>query len=134
MITTVVPTVLCEFLLALPQKGRGRQWRPLCLERETREAAFSLVGTVAEQDDSMFAVVVNILRDFITSGSVSLHGKWGYDVSQVVRPENGYVGLKNQGCTCYMNSCLQQVFIFACHQLSAHQSHLSTALYGSPFP
>jgi ubiquitin carboxyl-terminal hydrolase 7 len=32
--------------------------------------------------------------------------RWAYDS----RAETGYVGLKNQGATCYMNSLLQYLF------------------------
>lgn len=41
----------------------------------------------------------------------SLRHRWGYECSfDAKRNEQGrFVGLKNQGCTCYMNSLLQQV-------------------------
>lgn len=41
----------------------------------------------------------------------SLRHRWGYECSfDAKRPQSGgFVGLKNQGCTCYMNSTLQQV-------------------------
>ena len=42
----------------------------------------------------------------------SLRHRWGYECSfDAKRPQSGgFVGLKNQGCTCYMNSLLQQVY------------------------
>lgn len=44
----------------------------------------------------------------------SLRHRWGYECSfDAKRPNSGgFVGLKNQGCTCYMNSLLQQVSLY----------------------
>jgi len=35
--------------------------------------------------------------------------KWDYSPREIKRNSDGYVGLKNMGCTCYMNSLIQQV-------------------------
>ena len=38
-------------------------------------------------------------------------GKWSIDPEFLQRAQCGYVGLMNQGATCYMNSILQQFFM-----------------------
>lgn len=35
---------------------------------------------------------------------------WNYDPNAALKSPNAYVGLKNQGATCYMNSFLQQLY------------------------
>ena len=47
--------------------------------------------------------------DSLLAGTEVPLSEWEYLPPVGPRPNNGYVGLKNAGATCYMNSVLQQV-------------------------
>jgi ubiquitin carboxyl-terminal hydrolase 9/24 len=47
---------------------------------------------------------------FLSGNEISLN-EWEYLPPVGPRPQKGFVGLKNAGATCYMNSVLQQLFM-----------------------
>ena len=79
------------------------------LNRQTRKRAFGLLLTLGEQNENNFAEALKILYKF--QGQISKSWKFidhdEFDADVGLKQPSGYVGLKNFGCTCYMNSLLQ---------------------------
>ena len=55
-----------------------------------------------------------------TSGEDAVLNEWEHLPPIGPRPYKGYVGLKNAGATCYMNSVIQQVGILRLSKASAN--------------
>ena len=99
---------VCLFAAPTADAHRGAAAPPTCKSAASRAAAFALLAALAAgATDNAGALCVRALphhaarakapaADFYSSGSKST---------------TGYVGLKNLGCICYMNACLQQFFM-----------------------
>ena len=46
--------------------------------------------------------------------SIKKPTKWGFSPPNLTERYQPYVGLRNLGCICYMNSMLQQFFMVPC--------------------
>lgn len=104
----IVDVVYEECLFTLPSEDRRRC--PLCVSVDTRRPAFKLLASAITSDIS----VLHDLRDRLTklfTRNDSLRFKWGQENNIDTRGNGEHVGLKNQGCSCYMNSFLQQLFM-----------------------
>ncbi len=55
--------------------------------------------------------LVSSLHNQLTNDCTIAQNEWEYMPPIGQRPHNGFVGLKNAGATCYMNSVLQQLFM-----------------------
>eukprot|EP01105_Mastigella_eilhardi_P024464 TRINITY_DN6382_c0_g1_i1.p2 TRINITY_DN6382_c0_g1~~TRINITY_DN6382_c0_g1_i1.p2 ORF type:complete len:2586 (-),score=681.76 TRINITY_DN6382_c0_g1_i1:7878-14936(-) len=102
-----VQTLLDDFLFHVPQKQSSR--RPKCKTEESRRCCFRLILELCRHNDESFAVVVSFLGDQFTL--LDLRSEWSYSPLDYERSKCGFVGLKNQGATCYMNSLLQQLYL-----------------------
>nr|CCA20199.1 predicted protein putative [Albugo laibachii Nc14] len=115
----VVQVVFDDCLFTLPSAqdlDYGKR-SPLCCTVETRRLAFRLLATAITCTDSATGDNTLILRTleerlshlFLRNGELSL--KWNQQNYVEARAIGEHVGLKNQGCSCYMNSFLQQLFM-----------------------
>ncbi|XP_065657355.1 ubiquitin carboxyl-terminal hydrolase 24 isoform X3 [Hydra vulgaris] len=74
-----------------------------------RKEAFNLLLTLASKRHSNLQ---EIATDLQLRHHNELHSsEWNFQPSVSLRPVNGFVGLKNAGATCYMNSILQLLYM-----------------------
>ncbi|KAK1945476.1 putative ubiquitin carboxyl-terminal hydrolase FAF-X [Phytophthora citrophthora] len=104
----IVDVVYEECLFTLPSEDRHRC--PLCVSLETRRPAFKLLASAIFSDSSILHDLHGRLTKLFTR-SDALRFKWGQENNIETRGNGEHVGLKNQGCSCYMNSFLQQLFM-----------------------
>ncbi|GLD98477.1 hypothetical protein PINS_up007174 [Pythium insidiosum] len=106
----IVGVVYDNCLFTLPTADRHRC--PLCLTTETRRPAFKLLATAIAS--SAASQVLSDLENRLAGlfhRNESLQRSWGHESNVETRGNGEHVGLKNQGCSCYMNSFLQQIFM-----------------------
>ncbi|XP_071799117.1 ubiquitin carboxyl-terminal hydrolase 9X-like isoform X1 [Asterias amurensis] len=85
--------------------------RPICYTPPTTNAAFDLLVALCNNCVPNLKMVAETLTDMYYSGTEVPLSEWEYLPPVGPRPNNGYVGLKNAGATCYMNSVLQQLYM-----------------------
>ena len=75
-----------------------------CKSQESRAAAFKLLLTLCRKHySSTYSIIESLLQ---LSDRVPILNKWNYVPLSDMRSSNGYVGIRNLGCICYMNAML----------------------------
>jgi hypothetical protein len=122
--TQLVPTLVHDFLFALPAASAAdtgitsstssSSGVPVCQGHTQTEAALDLLEAAAAASPLHLESVVEELGALAEAARDDLSRTWHLDAAADQRPPQvPYVGLKNQGCTCYLNSAVQQLFMIA---------------------
>ncbi|EQC25202.1 hypothetical protein SDRG_16925 [Saprolegnia diclina VS20] len=93
-------------------------WYPRCSTPSSRHAAFQLLldlcsmpSTTSLLENGNLAFVMEQVPPVLaTLTRVYEDWEWAFDPHSVMKSSTGRVGLRNLGCTCYLNSTLQQLF------------------------
>jgi len=111
---SLLEKVFSDCLFRLPSKSDdGELGRPTCETKTARAAAFELLLKLSHSCEANYKQIQSLFFQHHTvdiSGNHTAYG-WNYWPHELERSSAGYVGLINLGATCYMASCVQQLFM-----------------------
>jgi len=127
-LSSLVELIFHDFLFAIGGKGK----KPVCMNEESRKLAFFVLQACARADagGTLVNMIIEKIGGMVDEGEAGLRNKYGFMVSSDGKSEGMMSGLRNQGCTCYMNSLLQQLFMMKDLRESLCDAPISKKLRG----
>lgn len=111
---------------------------PICSDKKSRQIAFNVVLQAAQacSGGEGYLVLVPKIKGILSHVAPSLRHTWGHSINEEGNNQRNlntskYSGLKNQGCTCYMNSFLQQLFMMPTLRKSLCSAEIPSSLRSS---
>ena len=113
---------------------------PICCDKVSRQLAFNVISAAAQAcgAGTGYCILSQKINGIIANVAPSLRHRWGQNASvddraSTSRNSNSvrYSGLKNQGCTCYMNSVLQQLFMMPALRKNLCSAEIPTIIRSS---
>lgn len=87
---------------------------PLCKHQSTRKSCLELLRILCLDENQDKLSIASYMQDTVckeTFWRTPRKADWTIHVQQQERSLSGFVGLKNLGCICYMNSIFQQLYM-----------------------
>lgn len=86
---------------------------PKCKSSGSRQSAYKLLSAISYNQPEILKKIISHLKDSHVLGywKTKKFLDWKISLQNDEKSQSGFVGLKNLGCTCYMNSLIQQFFM-----------------------
>lgn len=92
--------------------NRGKGKFPLCKNENTRNSCLVLLGELSLNHPEIGQMIQEIFEPTLQEGNWRTDHSSNWNTNKLNEdPRENYVGMVNLGCTCYMNSLMQQLFM-----------------------